>query len=105
MPTVLDEHLVAESLIALTDWSGSRSGIRRTVSLPVGQMEELLSEVAAAADSMNHHPKVDRSGGATTFILWTHSEGGVTKLDFDLAGRIDELVRKVSADLPPAERG
>jgi len=105
VPTLLDEELVAEALTALTDWSGDGSAIRRTVSLPPAQLEALLREVAAAADSMNHHPKIERSGNAATFLLWTHSEGGVTELDMHLAARVDELVRDAggeSSRLDPA---
>lgn len=101
MPTVLDEHQVADSLTQLPSWSGDPSRIRRTVTLPAGQMEQLLSAVALAADDMNHHPEVDRSGDATTFALWTHSVGGVTDLDIALARRIDDLAVEVSGAAPP----
>lgn len=105
MPTLLDEHLVADSLTALTDWSGDTSRIARTVALPGDQMSELVAEVAVAADALDHHPVVDRDGGQATFTLWTHSEGGVTELDIALASRIDDLVLKASGEGVPGEQG
>lgn len=96
MPTLLDEHLVEDSLTALTDWSGNPSAISRTVSLPPDKTEDLLAEVAITAESMNHHPDIDRSGGRTTFRLRTDSEGGVTELDIYMASRIDDLVLQVT---------
>lgn len=98
MPTLLNEHLVEDSLTALTNWSGNPSAISRTVSLPPDRTEDLLSEVAVTADSMDHHPDIERSGDRTTFRLSTHSEGGVTELDIYLASRIDDLVLQVSGD-------
>lgn len=95
MPTLLNEHLVEDALTALTEWSGDPSGITRTVSLSTEQTDDLLSEVAVAANSMNHHPDIDRSGGRATFRLRTHSEGGVTELDIYLASRIDDLLLQV----------
>lgn len=105
MPTLLDEHLVADSLTALTDWSGDTSRIARTVALPPDQIEELVAEVAVAADALDHHPVVDRESSSATFTLWTHSEGGVTELDIALASRIDDLVLKASGEGVPGEQG
>jgi 4a-hydroxytetrahydrobiopterin dehydratase len=49
--------------------------------------------VAEAAEAMNHHPDIDIRYTSLTFTLSTHSEGGLTTNDLDLARRIDELVR------------
>ncbi len=98
MPTRLDDNLVADSLGALTDWSGDGKHIQRTVSVAGAAQEQLLGEVAATADAMDHHPEVERHTDAVTFVLWTHSEGGVTELDIAFASRIDDLVLQMSGD-------
>ena len=41
------------------------------------------------ADEVNHHPDVSRDADSVTFRLWTHSAGGVTAKDVELAARID----------------
>jgi 4a-hydroxytetrahydrobiopterin dehydratase len=92
MPPRLDAQLVADVLIGMPGWTGDSARIRRTVQVPADRVEKLLAEVAATADAMNHHPVVEREGDKVTFLVWTHSEGGVTELDLTLAARIDDLV-------------
>ncbi len=51
----------------------------------------LVQRVAEAAEAMNHHPDIDIRYTTVTFTLSTHSEGGLTAKDLDLAGQIDRL--------------
>jgi 4a-hydroxytetrahydrobiopterin dehydratase len=41
---------------------------------------------------MNHHPDLDISWNKVTVTVTTHSEGGLTSNDFELAKRIDSVV-------------
>ena len=50
-----------------------------------------VNAVGALAEEMNHHPDVDIRWSVVTLRLSTHSEGGITRLDLDLARRIDAL--------------
>lgn len=52
---------------------------------------ELLDEVAAIADGMNHHPDVRLGWGRIEFELSSHDVGGVTARDVELARRIDAI--------------
>jgi 4a-hydroxytetrahydrobiopterin dehydratase len=52
---------------------------------------ELVQQVAEAAESMNHHPDIDIRYTTLRFTLSTHSEGGLTAKDVELAGKIDNL--------------
>lgn len=48
--------------------------------------------LAAAAEAANHHPDILlHSWNKVRLELSTHSEGGLTQADFDLATRIDDL--------------
>ena len=48
--------------------------------------------VAAAAEAANHHPDILVHGwNKVRLELSTHSEGGLTEADFELAARIDLL--------------
>ena len=58
----------------------------------------LVTEVAAVAEEMDHHPDVDLRWRTLHLHLVTHSAGGVTQNDLDLARRIDAL-------LPDGPRG
>jgi 4a-hydroxytetrahydrobiopterin dehydratase len=53
-------------------------------------------KVAQAAEEADHHPDIDIRWRTVTFTLSSHSEGGLTVLDFQLAAKIDVL----AADLP-----
>jgi 4a-hydroxytetrahydrobiopterin dehydratase len=51
-----------------------------------------LNTVAGLAEAANHHPDLELHGWNRLRIrLTTHSEGGLTELDFDLAAQIDRL--------------
>ena len=103
MPTRLTPEVVTDALTALPGWTGNEDRISRTVKLPTEEMAQLKTAVAESANSMDHHPVVEDGEGTTTFVLWTHSEGGVTELDIALAARIDDLVMTVSG--VPTEPG
>jgi 4a-hydroxytetrahydrobiopterin dehydratase len=47
--------------------------------------------VGALAEEMNHHPDIDIRWNVVTLRLSTHSAGGITQADLDLAARIDAL--------------
>jgi 4a-hydroxytetrahydrobiopterin dehydratase len=104
VPTLLDEHLLRDSLGALVGWSGTTDRLERTVTLPADQDAELRARVQEASDSLDHHAVIDSSGEGTRFALWTHSEGGVTELDIALASRISDLLRQVTGDPKPIGR-
>jgi len=53
----------------------------------VGFVDSLLGP----AEEMNHHPDLEISWDRVTVTISTHSEGGLTAADFELAGRIDAL--------------
>lgn len=51
-----------------------------------------VNEVAELAEQANHHPDILVHGWNNVRLeLSTHSEGGITEADFELAARIDEL--------------
>ncbi len=50
-----------------------------------------VDRVAKVADEQDHHPDIRVVYTTVKFSLQTHSEGGVTAWDFDLAKAIDEL--------------
>jgi 4a-hydroxytetrahydrobiopterin dehydratase len=52
---------------------------------------QLVDAVAAAAEERDHHPDIDVRWTTVTFRLATHSEGGLTSKDVDLAAEIDRL--------------
>ena len=52
---------------------------------------EFVNRLAPVAEEMNHHPDLEISWNKVTVSITTHSEGGLTENDFELAGRISRL--------------
>ncbi|HYA69636.1 MAG TPA: 4a-hydroxytetrahydrobiopterin dehydratase [Acidimicrobiales bacterium] len=50
-----------------------------------------VDTVGALAEAMDHHPDIDIRWNVVTLRLSTHSVGGITALDIELARRIDAL--------------
>lgn len=50
-----------------------------------------MTRVALLAEKMDHHPDWSNSYNKVTIELITHSAGGITPLDLDMAERIDAL--------------
>jgi 4a-hydroxytetrahydrobiopterin dehydratase len=93
MPDLLDADTVAARLSELDGWSGDPSAIRRTVELPSFPAAiSVVDRVAEAAEERDHHPDIDIRWRTLTFTCSTHSAGGVTQHDLDLASRIDQIV-------------
>jgi 4a-hydroxytetrahydrobiopterin dehydratase len=50
-----------------------------------------VNAVGERAEAANHHPDIDIRWDTVTLRLSTHSEGGLTQKDVDLAREIDAL--------------
>jgi 4a-hydroxytetrahydrobiopterin dehydratase len=50
-----------------------------------------VNSLIGPAEAMSHHPDLEISWDTVTVSLSTHSEGGVTAADFELATKIDAL--------------
>jgi 4a-hydroxytetrahydrobiopterin dehydratase len=50
-----------------------------------------VDSIVEPAESMNHHPDLQISWDTVRVSLSTHSDGGVTANDFELAAKIDAL--------------
>ncbi|MBE1536301.1 4a-hydroxytetrahydrobiopterin dehydratase [Actinomadura algeriensis] len=92
MADTLDDTAVAGRLSALPDWTRDGDAIRRQVRAATFlDGIDLVARVARAAEAAGHHPDIDIRWRTLTFTLTTHSAGGLTAKDFDLAARIDAL--------------
>jgi len=98
MAELLSVDEVTNTLAKLTDWTGDPKAISRTVEAPSFPAAiRLVVEVAKVAEEADHHPDIDIRWRNLTFTCATHSAGGVTARDVDLAGRIDAIVASRSA--------
>ena len=51
---------------------------------------DFINRITPVAEEMNHHPDLAISWSKVTVSLSTHSQGGITESDFELAQKIDE---------------
>lgn len=56
-----------------------------------------MASVALVAEAMNHHPEWFNVWSTVKADLNTHDAGGITKLDFELAGKMEALAQKALA--------
>lgn len=54
---------------------------------------DFVRDVADMAEISNHHPDIIIKYNKVTLILSTHSEGGITKKDIELAEEIEESLK------------
>jgi 4a-hydroxytetrahydrobiopterin dehydratase len=73
-------------------WERRGSAISKSFSRGdfVGSVN-FVQSLVAPAEEMNHHPDLEISWDTVTVSLSTHSDGGVTAADFELASKIDAL--------------
>ena len=91
-PRAMTEDEVAAGLTALPAWSGDTGAIQRSVQAPTFLAAvHLVTEIAAVAEEMDHHPDIDIRWRTVRLALSTHDAGGVTVLDLEQARRIDGL--------------
>ena len=53
-----------------------------------------MSDVALAADQLDHHPEWSNTYNNVEIILTTHDAGEITDLDIKLANKIDTIEKK-----------
>jgi 4a-hydroxytetrahydrobiopterin dehydratase len=89
---MLDESAIEAALKELPGWAREGEMLVRTFRRrDWADAIALLNVVAPEADRRNHHPDVlIESYRDITFRLTTHSKGGITRRDVDLARWIDQ---------------
>jgi 4a-hydroxytetrahydrobiopterin dehydratase len=91
-PPRLSPADVDAALPDLPLWSGGPDGIQRTLELPSFRAAvEAISMIADVAEQLDHHPDMDLRWTKVRVAVVTHSAGGLTELDLELARRVDAL--------------
>jgi 4a-hydroxytetrahydrobiopterin dehydratase len=88
---LLDEQAIGDALKNL-DWSRDGKELVKTVKLAdFAAALDYVNRVGALAEQRNHHPDISISWNTVTLRLTTHSAGGLTSSDVDLATAIDGM--------------
>jgi 4a-hydroxytetrahydrobiopterin dehydratase len=89
----LNPDQVKSTLPSVKEWRKNAAMISRTFQFKdfVAAMD-FVNKVAKVAEEDNHHPDIDIRWNKVTLHLTTHSAGGLTENDFNLARKIDRLL-------------
>ncbi len=93
----LDAQQIASKLATLPGWVHQERSIRKQYEFKefmdgIGFVEK----VAGIAEAADHHPDIMINYRRVTFTCSTHSAGGVTDKDFQLAARIEAAYKSAS---------
>jgi 4a-hydroxytetrahydrobiopterin dehydratase len=90
--TLLSDAEIEAKLAGLDGWKRNGEAIERAFSCGdfVGSVK-FVSSLVEPAEAMGHHPDLEISWDTVTVTISTHSEGGLTAADFELAGKVDAL--------------
>ena len=88
----LSEETIDSKLDELEGWERDGDAITKRFDRGdfVGSVR-FVDSLVAPAEEMNHHPDLAISWSEVRVTITTHSEGGLTEDDFELASRIDAL--------------
>lgn len=89
---LLNDAEIERRLAGLAGWRREGQSIERTFTFGTfADGIRFVQRVAELADRADHHPDIDIRYDRVTLRLSTHSAGGLTRRDMDLAAAIDAL--------------
>jgi 4a-hydroxytetrahydrobiopterin dehydratase len=93
MSQLLDAKEIKAALKDVPEWELDKKAIERTFEFDdFAEAMDFVNGVSELAEEMEHHPDIDIRYNKVRIALSTHSKGGLTEMDFDLAERIGNLV-------------
>lgn len=94
-PRLLTSDEVERQLASLPGWSSDGQALRATLSFPTFPAAiSTVDAIAVDAEQMDHHPDIDIRWRTLHVTLSTHSAGGITQLDIELAHRVADHARE-----------
>ncbi len=93
MADLLDEEEIEQRLDELGDWEREGTQIVKVFEFDdFSSSIKFVNEVANLAERYDHHPDIEIRYNKVKLALSTHSEGGLTPRDFDVAGEIEQSI-------------
>lgn len=92
MPNTLMPEIIQERIKKIPEWELNEDSISRSFEFDEYQLAiDFVNAVAEIAEEAKHHPDISINYTSVTLVLTTHSKGGLTESDFEVAVRIDSL--------------
>ena len=90
---LLDDEEIEQRLDELGDWDREGDEIQKVFEWDdFASAIRFVNDVAKLADRYDHHPDIDIRWNKVKLVLSTHSEGGLTAVDFDMANDIEQTL-------------
>jgi 4a-hydroxytetrahydrobiopterin dehydratase len=91
--STLETEQIQSALTDLDGWRLDGDRIRRELKFATFRDAiAFINRVADLADEADHHPELRNTYDSVEVVLTTHSDGGVTEKDLDLARKVDGVV-------------
>lgn len=91
----LKEHEISSRLRKLRGWQQNNDEITKTFEFKdFSESMKFANHIAELAEQASHHPDINIKYSSVTLSLSTHSAGGLTVKDFELAEKIEKMVRE-----------
>ncbi len=98
MPELLDSAAVDAAITDMPPWARDADVLRASFETPDFRAAiSLVAAIADQAEDMNHHPDIDIRYNTVNLALSTHSAGGITSADLELARRIGKVAAAAGA--------
>ena len=90
---LLDDEEIEQRLDELGDWEREGDEIQKWFEFDdFSSTIKFVNDVAKLADRYDHHPDIDIRYARVKLTLTTHSENGITSIDFDFANDIEQSI-------------
>lgn len=98
MTRLLTDEEIGRQLRDLPGWRRDGDAVAASYDAPdFPAAVRLIVAAGEVAEQMNHHPDVDLRWKVTHWRLSSHSSGGVTQLDIELAHRVAGAAKELGA--------
>ena len=102
----LSDIAIQRELSRLPGWSRRGDTLVKSYQFPTFLRGiAFVTRVAQAAEAADHHPDIDIRYTKVTCTLSTHSAGGVTQKDLDLAAEIERIAAGEGREQVAGEEG
>ncbi|MBL8240191.1 MAG: 4a-hydroxytetrahydrobiopterin dehydratase [Bryobacterales bacterium] len=92
----LSETDLTAAVEALPGWSVKNGKLHREYEFPdFVHAFGFMATAAIAIEAMEHHPEWSNSWNQVVVNLTTHDAGGITAKDILLAGKLEELAKRL----------
>lgn len=90
---LLNQDEITKKLSSISGWKLEENQIVKLFQFKdFAEALSFVNKVGAEAEKMDHHPDIFiHSWNKVKITISTHSEGGITKKDFQLAEKIEKL--------------